>query len=269
MNKSKSNKIVNDATETVKNNYDSYAKKWADYMRSGQNLPHEYLEKPAMYKIAGDLIGQSVLCVGCGSGEECNVLLKNGAKNVVGIDLSSGLINEAKTAFPNIEFYVMSVEKLDFTDNKFDVIYSSLVMHYLLNWDVALSEMYRVLKPGGRLIFSTHHPTMWGAEIVRDDKCKSKILGSKTFHDDKTKIQTFGDYFTERMINDVWFGDFHVSFYHRPLESLMADILRSDFTLRGFYEPQPIKEIRKIDPRFWLKHSKIPTFLIFVLEKAR
>ncbi|MBU1110766.1 hypothetical protein KKB83_04060 [Patescibacteria group bacterium] len=62
------------------NSYNQYVKKWAGKLRSGKNIAHEYLEKPAMYKKLPNLSGKSVLCVGCGTGEECDYLLKQGAK---------------------------------------------------------------------------------------------------------------------------------------------------------------------------------------------
>jgi ubiquinone/menaquinone biosynthesis C-methylase UbiE len=250
--------------QTIKN-YDDYAEKWAKHMRSGENLMHEYLEKPAMYDLLGDLSGQSILCVGCGSGEECEELLKKGAAQVVGIDISQGLIEEAKKAFPNIEFHVMDMEQLEFPDDSFDLVYSSLVMHYIPSWEKVLAESRRVLKSGGRLLFSTHHPTMWGAQIYRDDDVKSKLLGSETSQKNNL-VKIYGDYFTERWIDDVWFGDFQVRFYHRPLESLLRDILSSDFRLVGMYEPQAITELMAVDKMSYEKHQRVPTFVIFDLR---
>ena len=90
--------------ETVKS-YDDYAKKWADKLRSGQNFAHKYLEKPAMYSKLPDLKGKSAICIGCGTGEECEHLKSLGADKVVGIDISQGLIDVAKQSFPQIEFF--------------------------------------------------------------------------------------------------------------------------------------------------------------------
>ena len=65
-------------------------------MRSGKNIAHKFLEKPAMYKKLPDLKDKSILCIGCGTGEECEHLKSLGAKRVVGIDISKGLIDFAK-----------------------------------------------------------------------------------------------------------------------------------------------------------------------------
>lgn len=165
--------------------YNQYAKKWANKMRRGENIAHKYLEKPAMYKKLPDLSGKSILCLGCGSGEECGFLLKQGAKKVIGIDISKDLINLAKASYPKIEFHVMDAEKLAFADKTFDFVYSSLTLHYMADWIKPLKEIHRVLKNNGIFLFSTHHPIKWGAE-------KSTDAGQKTFlmgYDKNKKIK--------------------------------------------------------------------------------
>ncbi len=157
--------------------YNSYAKKWAKKIRSGENTAHTYLEKPAMHKKITNLKGKNVLCVGCGTGEECQHLLKLGAWRVIGIDISEELINIAKKTFPKIDFQVADVEHLDFSTEEFDFVYSSLVMHYLKDWSPALKNIHRVLRPGGTFLFSTHHPVKWGAQTLRGKTKNAFILG--------------------------------------------------------------------------------------------
>lgn len=101
--------------DTIKS-YNNYAKKWAERLRGGKNIAHKYLEKPAMYGKLPNLANKSVLCIGCGTGEECDYISKQGAKKVVGIDISDGLIEFAQKSYPKINFYVMDMEKIDFPD---------------------------------------------------------------------------------------------------------------------------------------------------------
>ena len=150
--------------------YSNYAQQWAERMRSGKNIAHEYLEKPAMYGKLPDLTGLDVLCIGCGTGEECHYLKSLGARRVVGIDISEGLIEYAKKSYPELEFKIMDMEHLDFTTESFDFVYSSLVMHYIDSWKSVLGAISKVLKRGGRFLFSTHHPAKWGAEKTRIGK---------------------------------------------------------------------------------------------------
>ena len=70
------------------------------------------------------------------------------------------------------------------------------------------------------------------------------------------------------MIDDRWFGDFDVSYYHRSMEAVMKDITQSGFQIVDFLEPKPIEEVKKIDPEFYEIHQRLPLFMIFELEKV-
>tara|TARA_B100000508_G_scaffold39647_1_gene31083 strand:- start:3286 stop:4053 length:768 start_codon:yes stop_codon:yes gene_type:complete len=245
--------------------YSAYAEKWATIMRSGKNIAHEYLEKPAMYSRLPDLSDKRVLCLGCGTGEECNHL-NEVAQEIVGVDISEGLINYAKKSYPELEFHVMDMEKLDFEDNSFDYVYSSLVMHYVDSWTKTLSEVHRILRPGGTFLFSTHHPATWGAERLRENGKRTSLLGY--IKDLETKeAQVLGDYLNTHKVDTVWFKEFPVSFFHRPLESMFDDILSSELTLKKLLEPKPVEKTKEVDLRFYKIREKIPIFIIFELQK--
>jgi len=216
--------------KTVKS-YDKYAENWADKLRSGQNLAQKYIEKPAMYSKLPSLKGKSVICIGCGTGEECEHLKSLGADKVVGIDISKGLIEVAKKNFPKIDFYVIDMEEISLPPSSFDFAYSSLTLHYVEDWTKTLNSIYKVLRPGGVLLFSTHHPVNWGADIKRKDE-KDTFLMGYTKYKKRDDYEVFGDYLNTRKINDVWYGDFEVSFFHKPLSSIIKEVLNSVF-LRG------------------------------------
>jgi SAM-dependent methyltransferase len=246
--------------------YDNYAEKWAKRMRSGKNIAHEYLEKPAMYGALPDLKGKKVLCLGCGTGEECEYLNSLGAE-VIGVDISKGLINYAKKSYPNLDFKVMDMEKLDFETETFDFVYSSLVMHYLDSWKNTLEGINKILKKDGTFLFSTHHPALWGADRTRTDDERTSLLGYKKNYKKET-CEILGDYLSTKEIEDVWFNDFEVSYFHRSLESIFKDIHNSGLILNRFLEPKAIDETKIIDPVFWEIHQKIPLFMIIELRKS-
>lgn len=250
--------------KTIKS-YDDYAVKWAEKMRSGKNTAHRFLEKPAMYKKLPNLRNKSVLCIGCGTGEECERLKSLGAERVVGIDISKGLIDWAKKSYPRLEFRVMDMEKMDFPPESFDLIYSSLTLHYVKDWKKTLRGIHKILKKNGAFLFSTHHPVRWGAEVKKSKVKNSYLMGYEKYRTGRSKV--FGDYFKTRKIDDVWFNEFKVSYYHRSLSAIIDDVLKSGFVISDFIEPKPLKSVRKEKQNFYDIHTKIPLFMIFELKK--
>ena len=252
--------------KTIKS-YNNYALKWAKKMRGGNNIAHKFLEKPAMYKELPNLKGKSVLCLGCGTGEECKHLKSLGARRVVGIDISKGLINLAKKSYPSLEFHIMDMEKLDFPNKSFDFIYSSLTMHYVKDWTKTLRGVHKILKTKGVFLFSTHHPIKWGSEVKRLKEKETILMGYEKYKTGKSKV--FGDYLKTRKINDVWFDEFKVSYYHRPLSAIINDIKKNGFVISDFIEPKPLKSVARKKPNFYDIHAKIPLFMIFELKKNK
>jgi ubiquinone/menaquinone biosynthesis C-methylase UbiE len=93
-----------------------------------------------------------VLEIGCGTGTFTGALNKV-FKNLVCLDVSDFLLNEAKKKYPAVEFVNGDAHKTSFGDQSFDLIVGCSVLHHL-DWHIALKEFKRLLKPGGRIRFS-------------------------------------------------------------------------------------------------------------------
>lgn len=91
----------------------------------------------------------SILDIGTGRGNKLPVLKRKGV--VTGIDLSPAAIAMVKRRFPQNDFFVMSCEKLDFSDSSFSEIHCYDVLEHVTDLSASLSEIHRVLKPGGKL----------------------------------------------------------------------------------------------------------------------
>ena len=116
-----------------------------------------------LVKFAGIAPGQRVLDVACGTGVAAIPAARLGAK-VTALDLTPELLERARhnanLAGLEIEFHEGDVEKLPFADATFDVVISQFGHIFAPRPALALSEMLRVLKPGGTIAFNTWPPTL-------------------------------------------------------------------------------------------------------------
>jgi ubiquinone/menaquinone biosynthesis C-methylase UbiE len=121
-----------------------------------------YETQPFMERIVGfgRFAGKTLLEVGCGLGTDLLEFAKGGAI-VTGVDLTPQSIElvEKRFALANlaVNARVSDAEHLPFADNSFDVVYSFGVLHHTPNTQQAIDEVYRVLKPGGKIIIMLYH----------------------------------------------------------------------------------------------------------------
>ena len=98
-----------------------------------------------------------ILDVGTGNGNFIRVMtvLNDKYKSVVGIDLIEGAINLCNSSFSDerIKFMKMDALNMEFEDESFDIVSLSNSLHHLEDIEATLSEMERVLVPGGILLF--------------------------------------------------------------------------------------------------------------------
>lgn len=98
-----------------------------------------------------------ILDLGCGDGLNISILRTMGMTNLVGIDPSKYLVEEARTKNPKTKFYIGSAESLPFKNDAFDVIFVDSVFHHILDFNRAIKEIKRVLKSNGTLCFIEPH----------------------------------------------------------------------------------------------------------------
>ena len=101
--------------------------------------------------------GQTILDVAAGTGASSAVLAATGAR-VVACDISEGMIEVGRQRHPEIEFVHGNAMAMDFDDDTFDAVTICWGLRNVPEPDIALKEMLRVTKPGGRLVvceFST------------------------------------------------------------------------------------------------------------------
>lgn len=100
---------------------------------------------------------QKFLEVGCGNGAACKHIAEKYSLNVTGIDVDPEQIQNAMRdieKIQNIQFFEGDSTNLKFSDNEYDIVYSSGVLHHIGDWKKVLEGINRVLKPKGYYIFS-------------------------------------------------------------------------------------------------------------------
>jgi ubiquinone/menaquinone biosynthesis C-methylase UbiE len=115
------------------------------------------------------LTGQEsdILEIGCGSGYGAVLLSELRPKSYVGVDLMPEQIALAhQRRLPNAEFMVQDAAQLPFADESKDVVVIFGVLHHIPVWRKVVSEIYRVLRPGGR--FFVEEPD--GTVVVKFDR---------------------------------------------------------------------------------------------------
>lgn len=180
-----------------------------------------------------------VLDLGCGFGWHCRYAVENGAKSVIGIDISQKMLSEAKnkTKCGNIEYICMPIEDIDFPEESFEVVISSLALHYIKSFEDVLDRVYKCLSTGGDFVFSVEHP-IFTAQGPQD-----------WYYDDKGNILHWpvDHYFTEGIRNAKFLGE-EVIKYHRTLTTYLNSLIKIGFEITDVVEPKPAENMLNTVP---------------------
>ncbi len=117
-------------------------------------------EWPSIRRLLPDLHGLRVVDLGCGYGWFCRWARENGVGKVLGIDVSERMLARARsmTSDAAVTYVLADLEELDLAEASFDLAYSSLALHYVVNLRGLFAAVRRALTPGGHLVFSIEHP---------------------------------------------------------------------------------------------------------------
>lgn len=126
---------------------------------------YERSSKRMLRGLVADSPALHILDVGCGTGLNASFLAKSG-HSIVGVDVSEVAVERFCSAgFDGIVCDVAS-EKLPFPDDSFDLVYASEVIEHCVDTPSFLSQLFRVVKPGGMLMLSTPNSAFWPYRIL-------------------------------------------------------------------------------------------------------
>lgn len=235
------------------NKYDnpSFFEAYANMMRSRKGLEGAG-EWHALRQLLPDFKGKRVLDLGCGYGWHCRYAAENGAISVVGIDLSTKMLEKAQalTSDQRIQYQNAAIEDFEFSSGSFDVVLSSLAIHYISDFDGLCRKIYETLSSQGIFVFSVEHPTFtaYGSQDWIYDAEGNKLHWP------------VDNYFKEGKRTSVFLGQ-EVIKYHRTLDTYINGLLSNGFSLTGFAEPVPEEQMLALHPD-WKEELRRPMMLI-------
>ncbi|MFJ7736956.1 class I SAM-dependent methyltransferase [Lysinibacillus sp. NPDC097287] len=204
-----------------------------------------------------ELRDKSILDLGCGFGWHCRYAREQQARAVIGVDISEKMLQKAreKTDDPLISYIRMPIEDINFSDEQFDVVISSLAFHYVKSFEVICKKVYKYLKPGGSFVFSVEHPIF----TSRDEQ--------DWYYDEKgDRLHWAVDNYQSEGIRETTFLTENVIKYHRTFSTYLNDLIDAGFTIKAVKEPEPSEEMLESIPEM-KDELRRPMFLIISAQK--
>jgi len=251
--------------------WDQNAELWSTLASKGYDLYRDLVNLPGFFSILPDIKNLSGLDIGCGDGHNTRLLAAKQAK-MTGIDISKNflrLAQEMEASEPlGITYIEGDATSLCFANETFDFVASFSTFMNIPNYEKAIEEAFRVIKPGGFFQFSITHPCFWTHRIewLYDENNQKRALGCC-------------DYFTSNHgVVTEWIFDgvdmsllkngamFRTPIFRRPISDWFNTLIRSKFTIERVSEPCPSQEV--VDRFPSIDGSRIvPFFLIIQCRK--
>jgi SAM-dependent methyltransferase len=215
---------------------------------SGLNMA---VDEPAMRSLLPTLANKRVLDLGCGFGKMCRYAVEEGAASVVGVDISTKMLAKARedTADARISYVQSALEDLDFAPASFDVVVSSLALHYVEGYDSICANVKLWLAAGGAFVFSVEHPMITAYPVGNHPGAK-----------DEKQNWSIDNYKFEGIRHTQWFTD-DVIKYHRSVETYVNTLIDKGFTIVRLIEPEASEDAIRERPDL-RQESRCPTFMM-------
>jgi len=183
--------------------------------------------READVRLLGDVRAKRILELGCGAAAAGRWLATQGA-DVVGLDLSAGMLRHAvdqnhASGVP-IKLVQANANALPFREGSFDIVFTAFgAVPFVDDSARVMREVYRVLRPGGRWVFSITHPMRW---VFLDDPTENGLVAVHSYFDRRPYVEydeTGAATYVEQ---------------HRTLGDRVRELVAAGFTLADLIEPE-------------------------------
>jgi ubiquinone/menaquinone biosynthesis C-methylase UbiE len=207
-------------------------------------------------RLLGDVSGRRILEIGCGAAMCSRWLVTRGA-NTVASDISAGMLRHARgyNAETGVDLPLVQADAqhLPFADASFDIAFTSFgAVAFVADSARLMREVARVLRPGGRWVFSTTHPLRWS---FPDDPGPDGLTASMPYWDRSPYVE---------------YAEGGVPVYvehHRTLGDRVRELAEAGFTLLDIVEPQWPAELTEVWGQWSpLRGAILPGTAIYVSE---
>ncbi|KAF4952506.1 hypothetical protein FGADI_6741 [Fusarium gaditjirri] len=216
-------------------------------------------EWPRLRSFLPDLQGLDLLDLGCGFGWFARWARSTGANSVRAIEISQNMLSRAQamTNDTNIIYEQADLDNTKLSEHGrdiYDVVFSSLALHYLANLPALIQQVQTVLKPGGTFVFSIEHPIYTApsrAEFVTDVETGRDYWPLDSYQKEGLRVTD-------------WLAE-GVQKQHRTVASYINLLLQAGFQIVGFDEWYPTPE--EAEKHGWHRVLERPIFLLISAVK--
>jgi ubiquinone/menaquinone biosynthesis C-methylase UbiE len=232
---------------------------WTALVRAGYDVWRDLVNTPAFIAMLPSVDGALGLDLGCGEGANTRSVARLGAK-MTGVDIAQTFIERAveeeRREPLGISYLVASAQALPFADEAFDFVTAFMSLMDIPDYEAALREVQRALRPGGFFQFSILHPCFFTAarELIRDERGVVAAVANARYFEGEQVVEawTFG---SAPPAEAAQWPLFAVPYFHRTLSEYLNALLDAGLRIERIGEPHPSDELAR-------QHATLRTMIV-------